>query len=95
MKIAVDAMGGDYGPAVVVEGAVTASREYGSPVILIGDKAAIEREVMRLGAESPAIEVRHASQVVGGVITVAGVAGALRSSSSITPKLAMATAEET
>jgi len=65
MKIAVDAMGGDYGPAVVVEGAVAAAREYGATVILIGDKAAIEREVMRLGAESPAIEVRHASQVVG------------------------------
>ncbi len=40
-------------------------------------------------------EAVHASQVVGGVITVAGVAGALRASSSITPKLAMATAEET
>jgi phosphate acyltransferase len=65
MKIAVDAMGGDYGPAVVVEGAVTAAREFGATVILIGDKAAIEREVARLGAESRAIEVRHASQVVG------------------------------
>jgi drug/metabolite transporter (DMT)-like permease len=37
----------------------------------------------------------HTAQVIGGVITVAGVAGALRSSSSITPSLAMATAEET
>jgi glycerol-3-phosphate acyltransferase PlsX len=65
MKIAVDAMGGDYGPAVVVEGAVAAAREFGATLILIGDKAAIEREVARLGAESRAIEVRHASQVVG------------------------------
>jgi phosphate acyltransferase len=64
MKIAVDAMGGDYGPAVVVEGAVVAAREYGAGVILVGDKAAIEREVTRLGAESPVIEIRHASQVV-------------------------------
>jgi glycerol-3-phosphate acyltransferase PlsX len=65
MKIAVDAMGGDYGPAVVVEGAVAAAREFGATVILLGDKAAIEREVARLGAEGRAIEVRHASQVVG------------------------------
>ncbi|OLC15556.1 MAG: phosphate--acyl-ACP acyltransferase [Candidatus Rokubacteria bacterium 13_1_40CM_69_27] len=65
MKIAVDAMGGDYGPAVVVEGAVAAAREFGASVILVGDRAAIEREVTRLTAESLAIEIRHASQVVG------------------------------
>jgi glycerol-3-phosphate acyltransferase PlsX len=65
MKIAVDAMGGDYGPAVVVEGAVAASREFGASVILVGDKAAIEREVTRLGADAAALELRHASQVVG------------------------------
>ena len=58
-------MGGDYGPAVVVEGAVAASREYGISLMLVGDKAAIERELGRLTAESLPIEVRHASQVVG------------------------------
>ena len=65
MKIAVDAMGGDYGPAVVVEGAVAASREFGVTVALVGDRAAIEREVARLGTESGSVEIRHASQVVG------------------------------
>src|SRR6266851_1454430 len=66
MKIAVDAMGGDYGPAVVVEGAVAASREFGVTVALVGDRTAIEREVARLGAAaSGAVEIRHASQVVG------------------------------
>src|SRR5436189_72540 len=49
MKIAVDAMGGDHGPAVVVEGAVAAVREFGSSVILVGDREAIEHEVRRLG----------------------------------------------
>src|SRR5262245_66603165 len=58
-------MGGDYGPAVVVEGAVAASRAFGVSVVLVGDRAAIEREVARLGAERTAIEVHHASQVVG------------------------------
>jgi glycerol-3-phosphate acyltransferase PlsX len=65
MKIAVDAMGGDHGPAVVVEGAVAAAREYRTPVILVGDTAAIEPEVNRLGASGLAIEIQHASQVVG------------------------------
>ena len=64
MKIAVDAMGGDHGPAVVVEGAVAAARELGVSVVLVGDKAAIERELARLGASS-GLEIRHASQVVG------------------------------
>ena len=58
-------MGGDHGPAVVVEGAVAAVREFGASVILVGDRAAIEREVTRLGAQSLGLEVRHASQVVG------------------------------
>jgi glycerol-3-phosphate acyltransferase PlsX len=64
MKIAVDAMGGDHGPAVVVEGAVAAVREFGASVVLVGDKAAIETELGRLHVTS-GVEVRHASQVVG------------------------------
>src|SRR2546430_15615991 len=65
LKVAVDAMGGDHGPAVVVEGAVAAVREFGASVILVGDRAAVEREVTRLGAQSLGLEIRHASQVVG------------------------------
>ena len=58
-------MGGDHGPAVVVEGAYAAVREFGASVVLVGDTTAIERELTRLGASSAAVEVRHASQVVG------------------------------
>jgi glycerol-3-phosphate acyltransferase PlsX len=65
MKIAVDAMGGDHGPAVVVEGAVAAVREFGVSVILVGDRQAVEAEIRRVGAESLELEVRHASEVVG------------------------------
>src|SRR5919106_2357757 len=65
MKIAVDAMGGDHGPAVVVEGAVAAVRELGASVILVGDTAAIEQQIARLHVRHLDIEVRHASQVVG------------------------------
>src|SRR5213082_552057 len=65
LKVAVDAMGGDYGPRVVVEGALAAVREFGAAVILVGDRSAINREVVRLDAQSVALEIRHASQVVG------------------------------
>src|SRR5262245_33182783 len=58
-------MGGDHGPAVVVEGAVSAVREFGASVTLVGDTQSIERELTRLGAPAVGIDVRHASQVVG------------------------------
>jgi glycerol-3-phosphate acyltransferase PlsX len=64
MKIAVDAMGGDHGPAIVVEGALRAARELGVSVILVGDKAAIEREIVRVGGQGLDAEIRHASQVI-------------------------------
>ncbi len=58
-------MGGDYGPTVVVEGAVAAAREHGLPVVLVGDQSAVERELSRHRAASLPVSVRHASQVVG------------------------------
>jgi len=67
MKIAVDAMGGDVGPAVTVEGALAAAREYQLEVILVGDQAAIERELARHRphrSSRPPVTIRHASQVV-------------------------------
>jgi glycerol-3-phosphate acyltransferase PlsX len=57
-------MGGDHGPAVVVEGAVAAVSEFGASVVLVGDRDAVEAELSRLGSHGD-IEVRHASQVVG------------------------------
>jgi glycerol-3-phosphate acyltransferase PlsX len=65
MKIALDAMGGDFGPAVVVEGAIVAAREHGISPVLVGDKAAIEREIIRLKAQDLPLSIRHATQVVG------------------------------
>ncbi len=64
MRIAVDAMGGDAGPPVTVEGAVAAAREYELEVILVGDKATVERELGRHQGRDLPIAVRHASQVV-------------------------------
>ncbi len=58
-------MGGDYGPSVVVEGAVAAARAHGLSLILVGDQTAVERELARHRAGGLPISVRHASQVVG------------------------------
>lgn len=65
MKIAIDAMGGDYAPSVVVEGAVAAARESDFSLILVGDQDAIQRELSRHNAAALPIEIVHASEVVG------------------------------
>ncbi|WP_319469134.1 phosphate acyltransferase PlsX [uncultured Pseudodesulfovibrio sp.] len=62
-RIAVDAMGGDFGPCVVVPAAVEAARE-GIDIALVGDEAAINAELSRLDVKGLDIRVVHASQVV-------------------------------
>ena len=62
-RVAVDAMGGDHGPAVVAEGAVLASREHGVAVSLVGPAALLQGELARLGAAS-AVEVVEAPEAV-------------------------------
>jgi len=63
MKIAVDAMGGDKAPSVVVDGSVEAARQ-GVPIILVGDTASIEAELASRKVAGLPIEIQHASQVV-------------------------------
>ncbi|MFN4895606.1 MAG: phosphate acyltransferase PlsX [Pseudomonadota bacterium] len=66
LPIAVDAMGGDHGPRVVVEGAVAAARNFGVSAVLVGDETQIQAllKVCDPGGELP-LTVQHASQVVG------------------------------
>jgi len=64
MKVAVDAMGGDHGPAAVVEGSVQASSSLGIPIILVGDKAKIEAELSKYTVDSLDISIRHTTQEV-------------------------------
>jgi len=66
VKIAVDAMGGDFAPEQIVFGAVRAARKYQCEIVLVGDESAIlsvlEREK---GWESLNITIHHASEVIG------------------------------
>ncbi|HEX8961319.1 MAG TPA: phosphate--acyl-ACP acyltransferase, partial [Geobacteraceae bacterium] len=65
MRIAVDAMGGDYAPAVEVEGAVAAAREFGIPVTLVGDTDRLRQELAKHDVSGLDIVVQHAGEVVG------------------------------
>jgi phosphate acyltransferase len=47
MRIAIDAMGGDLGPPVVVDGALVAARHLQVGLLLVGDRTAIESELAR------------------------------------------------
>jgi len=65
MKIAVDAMGGDHAPAVVIAGAVAEARTRGTQVILVGVEDQVRAELAKHpGAAELPIEVVHASEVV-------------------------------
>lgn len=67
MRIALDAMGGDFAPVNPVAGVIQALREYGDfNVILVGDEEKVRAEVAKhdtAGLESR-ISYHHASQVV-------------------------------
>jgi glycerol-3-phosphate acyltransferase PlsX len=63
--VAVDAMGGDNAPTVVVEGAVAAARSWGMPITLVGDTPVIEAELAKHDCADLQISITHASEVVG------------------------------
>ena len=68
--VALDAMGGDHGPGVVVDGAVRFFKE--SPkktqkdvkIILVGHQDTIARLLSSAGGQKYPIEIQHASQVI-------------------------------
>jgi glycerol-3-phosphate acyltransferase PlsX len=62
--IAVDAMGGDFAPANAVHGAVLAAREYALPLLLVGRREEVQRELSRLDTRGLSLEIVHASETV-------------------------------
>jgi glycerol-3-phosphate acyltransferase PlsX len=64
MRIAVDAMGGDHAPAVVVEGALAAARESRAEILLVGDEKAVGKEVHRLGGAPKNVRIHHAGSFI-------------------------------
>ncbi len=64
IKIALDAMGGDFAPEMAVKGAVLAARNNNVNVILVGNEEAIKKELNKNNALDLHFEVRHAPDVV-------------------------------
>ncbi len=67
MKIALDAMGGDYAPQVTVEGAAAALTDFGGKLdklVLVGDETKLKAELDRIAFSHAKLEICHASQAV-------------------------------
>jgi len=68
MRIAIDAMGGDFAPREIVRGGVLAAKQIKDidAVILVGDDRLIREELQACGgAESDRLRVAHATEVIG------------------------------
>lgn len=65
MRVAVDAMGGDFGAKVMVEGAVKASQESQIEVLLVGIEALIKKELDRLDHSKAKVTIINAAEAIG------------------------------
>jgi len=64
MRIAVDAMGGDYAPEEVVKGTVQTARETKVELILVGQPEDLARELARYDTDGLAITIEPAEEVI-------------------------------
>ena len=66
MKIALDAMGHDDGPAKLIEGAALALREFSeiTKLFLTGDTPRLEAELQRVACSDRRIQIVHTTQIV-------------------------------
>jgi glycerol-3-phosphate acyltransferase PlsX len=66
MKIALDAMGGDFAPEAIVAGAklVIPKLSSGFSLVLVGDESAIKSHMQKLDMQPGDVEIVHASTVI-------------------------------
>ena len=65
VRIAVDAMGGDYAPTEVVRGAMQASCEAGVHMLLVGDPRRVDEELKRHPCQPTCLSVIPAQSAIG------------------------------
>lgn len=65
MRIAIDAMGGDRAPQVVVEGTLLAARETDAELVLVGDEKRVRHEIQKAGPVPGNVSVYPAESVIG------------------------------
>jgi glycerol-3-phosphate acyltransferase PlsX len=64
IRLAVDAMGGDFAPAEIVAGAVRGARDFNLGLSLVGDLEAIQQELDHLETNDVDFEIVHARDVI-------------------------------
>ena len=65
IKVAVDAMGGDYAPTEIVKGAIEAvSKKEQVSVILVGQEDKIQKELGKYSYPEDRVSVVHASEII-------------------------------
>lgn len=67
LKIGIDAMGGDYAPQVVVEGALMSLRHISGDtrLVLFGDEGLIRKLMRSKGAPADVFDIVHTTEVIG------------------------------
>ena len=65
ITVAVDAMGGDHGPGVIIDGAIKAARKWGMKIVMVGETSAIQAELAEHDCSGLSVNVVHATEVVG------------------------------
>nr|WKN39417.1 phosphate acyltransferase PlsX [Tunicatimonas sp. TK19036] len=67
MRIALDAMGGDFAPQTCIEGASLAIHEFSEEdhLVLVGQQEVIEKHLSQNNISSPNIEIVHAEEIIG------------------------------
>ncbi|MCP4650751.1 MAG: phosphate acyltransferase PlsX [PVC group bacterium] len=64
MRIAVDAMGGDNAPDVIIKGAILAAREIDADLILVGKQSLLQTKLAALKKVPSNISIQDASEVI-------------------------------
>jgi glycerol-3-phosphate acyltransferase PlsX len=64
VRVAIDAMGGDYAPAEVVGGAVQAARNMGVEIILVGPEERLRAELALHDAANLTLRIHHTDQFI-------------------------------
>lgn len=66
MRIAVDAMGGDYGPQEIIKGSLDAQKLFPDiELIFVGQEQVIKEELKKQGQNPDAAEIVNATEVIG------------------------------
>ena len=66
MKIALDAMGGDFAPKAIIDGAILAAKSFPADVqiVLIGKEDVIKSHLAEVGANENQFSIVHAEEVI-------------------------------